>query len=115
LFNVRPAQRDVRSASHGRGLGRGTELAITPLVFIGLGWLIDQWLGTRPFATIVIAAVGITGTFVKIWLGYDKDMRAAEVGKPWNRPAGSGAPSQPGSDVDLDDGTAAGPAIGGAA
>jgi hypothetical protein len=116
LFKPRPAQRDERATWHDRGLGRGTELAITPLVFVGIGWLLDQWLGTRPVATLVVAAIGITGTFVKIWLGYDRDMRAAEEGKPWTRRPGSG-PSEPGSGAThgLDDGPATGPAIGGTA
>jgi F0F1-type ATP synthase assembly protein I len=97
-------------------MGRGTELAITPLVFIGLGWLIDQWLGTRPIATLVVAFIGITGTFVKVWYGYDNDMRAAEAGKPWTRRSTptdqhDGTPAT----TEHDDGTAAGPAIGGAA
>jgi F0F1-type ATP synthase assembly protein I len=87
LFSARSPQRDGGARSHNTGMGRGTELAITPLVFVGVGWLVDRWLGTAPVATLVIATLGIAGTFLKVWIGYDRDMRAAEAGKPWARRA----------------------------
>lgn len=84
MFNPRTRQAQGASKPIG-GYGRGTEIAITPLLFVGFGWLLDRWLGTEPVATLVLAAVGMVGTFVKIWVGYDRDMRAAESGKPWTR------------------------------
>jgi hypothetical protein len=84
LFSVRP-QRDGEAGGHSTGFSRGTELAITPLVFVGIGFGLDRLLGTTPWLTLLVSVVGITGTMVKLWLGYDQDMRAQEVGKPWTR------------------------------
>jgi hypothetical protein len=79
-------------------MGRGTELALTPLIFVGLGWLVDRAAGTSPGFTIGVGALGITGTFVKAWLGYDQDMRRVEAGKPW-APRTAGSPAAgPGQD-----------------
>jgi hypothetical protein len=85
LFSVRP-QRD-RFGSRNPGLGRGAEIAMTPLVFVGLGWLADQAAGTSPLFILVLGAVGIIGTFVKAWIGYDAGARKEEAGKPWTRSA----------------------------
>lgn len=52
------------------------DLALTPVVFGLIGWLIDRVMGTSPVFTIAVAAVGVAGTAVKIKLGYDKDMAA---------------------------------------
>lgn len=57
-------------------LGRGIDLALTPVVFGGIGWLIDRVAGTSPIFTILVATIGVVGTVVKIKLGYDKEMAA---------------------------------------
>ena len=60
-------------------IGRGIELVIGIVVFLGLGWLVDRWLGTKPIFMIVFFAFAIIGYFVKMWLGYDEKMRAHEA------------------------------------
>ena len=74
MFDSRTRQDLNRGFSDA--LGRGIDLALTPLVFGAIGWLIDRIAGTSPVFTIAVAAVGILGTAVKIKLGYDKDMAA---------------------------------------
>jgi ATP synthase protein I len=32
----------------------------------GLGWLIDDWLGTAPVAAIVMALLGAAGGFIEV-------------------------------------------------
>jgi F0F1-type ATP synthase assembly protein I len=76
VFDLRTRQDLNRGFSDA--LGRGVDLALTPLVFGFIGWLIDRVAGTSPVFTIVVAAVGVLGTAVKIKLGYDKDMEAFE-------------------------------------
>jgi F0F1-type ATP synthase assembly protein I len=76
VFDLRARQDLNRGFSDA--LGRGVDLALTPLVFGLLGWLVDRVAGTSPLFTIVIAAVGVVGTAVKIKLGYDKEMAAHE-------------------------------------
>jgi hypothetical protein len=78
---------------------RGIELALTPVVFAGLGWLLDGWLGTGVAFTAGLAAFALFGTVVKIWYGYDAQMREHEASGPWARPTeDAGSPS---ADVDL--------------
>ena len=65
------------------GLARGIEVVLTPLLFGGLGWLLDGWLGTDPFLAIILGTFGVAGIFAKLWLGYDRDMVAQQEGRPW--------------------------------
>lgn len=57
-------------------LGRGIDLALTPVVFGGLGWLIDRVAGTSPVFTLLLGLFGVVGTGVKVKLGYDREMAA---------------------------------------
>lgn len=60
--------------------GRGFELALTPVVFGGLGWLVDRAVGTAFAFTLAFAIVGVVGIGVRMWLGYDRQMREHEAG-----------------------------------
>ncbi|HKH04963.1 MAG TPA: AtpZ/AtpI family protein [Acidimicrobiales bacterium] len=61
------------------GLARAIELVVTPLIFGGIGFLVDGRLGTRPAFTIGLGIFGVVGIFAKLWLGYDREMRAHEA------------------------------------
>lgn len=74
MFDSRTRQDLNRGFSEA--FGRGIDLALTPVVFGLIGWLIDRVAGTSPVFTFVVSAIGILGTVVKIKLGYDKDMAA---------------------------------------
>lgn len=90
LFDLRAKQQLNRGYSDG--MARGIELVVTPLVFGGIGWLLDGWFGTAPVLAVGLGLFGAVGVFVKMKLGYDQQMAAAEAGKPWNRsPAITGA------------------------
>lgn len=78
---------------------RGIELAVTPVVWGGLGWLVDGWLGTDPAFTFGLAAFALVGTVVKMWFGYDAQMREHEAAGRWARRADRPTPS---SEADLD-------------
>ena len=67
-------------------LARGFEFAAVPVVFGGIGWLVDGALGTAPMFTIGLVVFGFIGMFVKLWLGYDEAMKREEEGAVWNRP-----------------------------
>ena len=81
--------RSSYGASSNRGYGkstaRGFELALTLAVMVGIGWLIDGALGTRPIFTIVLSIVGFAGIGIKLWMGYDLEMQEHEEGAIWNR------------------------------
>jgi F0F1-type ATP synthase assembly protein I len=72
VFDLRTKQDLNRGFSDA--LGRGIDLALTPVVFGLVGWLIDRAAGTSPWFTIIVGTLGVIGTGVKIKLGYDKEM-----------------------------------------
>lgn len=79
---------------------RGIELAVTPVVFGGFGWLLDRWLGTGPWLAVAFAAFALVGTVAKMWFGYDAEMREHESRSRWARRSEAPA-AAPVDDVDL--------------
>jgi F0F1-type ATP synthase assembly protein I len=69
----------------GSGLQRAFELAVTPAVFGGLGYLVDQWLDCRPIFTIAALVVALVAMFIRFWYAYDGEMKAHEARSPWAR------------------------------
>ena len=69
----------------GDGLAVAFEFAITPVVFGGLGYLLDRWLGLVPLFTITLLVFGIVGMFLKMWFTYDNRMKAEEAEAVWAR------------------------------
>ncbi len=88
-------ERDAYAAETSRGystaVGRGFELAITLAVMVGLGLLADRIFDTAPLFVIIFSVVGFAGITVKLFLGYDLEMRKHEEGAIWNRKAGEGS------------------------
>jgi hypothetical protein len=80
---------------------RGIELAVTPVVFGGFGWLVDGWLGTGPWLTLGLAAFALVGTFAKLWFTYDAEMRELESTSRWARGSVQTQADAPDGDVDL--------------
>ena len=67
------------SAKPDDNVGRGIELVIGIVVFLGLGWLLDRWLGTKPIFMIAFFLFAVAGHMVKMWVGYDRKMRQHEA------------------------------------
>jgi len=72
-----------RSGSHrasgvDAGLGQGMELALTVVIFLGVGWLVDSWVGTRPIFTLAFVIFAVTGQMVRMWFEYDARMKVLE-------------------------------------
>ena len=61
------------------GMTRAFELVLTPAILAGFGWLLDRWLDLFPVLTITFAVLGVVGTFVKIYLGYEAEMQVHEA------------------------------------
>lgn len=70
---------------YGDTLSRALELALTPTIFGGLGWLLDNWIGTSPLFTLVLFVLAVVGMFARMWFGYETRMRAHEAAAPWAR------------------------------
>jgi len=73
--------RQKRELNRGLGdaLAKSFEFAATLALFVGGGWLLDGWLGTRPLFMIVLAVVGLVGLFARLWYGYDAEMTRQET------------------------------------
>ena len=56
-----------------------------PVVFGGIGWLVDRAAGTSPWCVLGFAIFGTAGIIAKMWLGYDQDMRKEEAAAVWSR------------------------------
>ena len=69
----------------GAALNNAFEIALVPLVFAGIGWLVDHVLGTGWLFTAILAVVGLVGTFVKLYYRYSYQMLQLEESGPWRR------------------------------
>ena len=67
----------------GEGLQRAFELALTPAIIGGFGYLLDRWLGVLPILTIVFFLVAMVGLIARMWYGYDARMKEYEAAGPW--------------------------------
>ncbi|CAN5473098.1 hypothetical protein BH10ACT1_BH10ACT1_37170 [soil metagenome] len=76
---------------YGEAMGRGLELALTLLVMVGLGWGIDHLAGTTPLFIVILSVLGFAGITVKLFIGYDVEMRKHDDGAIWNRGRRPGA------------------------
>ena len=63
----------------GDSLGRGMDTVITLVVFLGIGWLLDRWLGTTPWFMIGLFLLAGVGSFVVIKARYTAQMEALEA------------------------------------
>jgi F0F1-type ATP synthase assembly protein I len=70
--------RHSRVSGADDNLGRGMEAALMLGVFLGLGWLIDSWLGTRPVFMIGLVVFAAVGMFVRMKFTYDARMTVLE-------------------------------------
>jgi ATP synthase protein I len=51
----------------GIGLRVGSELVSSLLVAVGIGWLLDRWLGTRPILLGVFVLLGGAAGVLNVW------------------------------------------------
>lgn len=70
-------------------LARGMDIALTLLVFLVGGWLIDRWLGVFPAFTIGLVMFAAIGTFVRLKYTYDATMERLEAERREARQAAS--------------------------
>jgi hypothetical protein len=66
----------------GDTLARGFELAFTPAVFGAIGFGLDHLFGILPVLTLTFTVFAIVGMFVKLWYGYDLEMKSHEAKLP---------------------------------
>jgi len=66
----------------GEGMTRAVEIVVAPLLMGLVGWLLDGWWGTAPFAMLGLGLYGVVGVFVRLWFAYDREMKAEEAKLP---------------------------------
>lgn len=71
------------------GLAMGMETAGTMAVFLGLGWLIDRWLGTQPVFMIAMVVLAVVGLGTKIYVTYTARMKYLEEQRLQGRTTGN--------------------------
>lgn len=68
----------------GRALGLafriGVELVAALIVGIGIGWLLDSWLGTTPWLFILFFMLGAGAGVMNVWRTVDKIGRSSGDG-----------------------------------
>ncbi len=71
------------------GLAQGMESVGTLVVFLGLGWLIDRWLGTQPVFMIAMVVLAVIGLGTKMYAAYTVRMKDLEERRLQGRATGS--------------------------
>ncbi|MDQ1391146.1 MAG: hypothetical protein QOF30_123 [Acidimicrobiaceae bacterium] len=64
---------------------RAMELALTPIVAGGLGYVVDRVIGIVPLFTLIFLVLAVVATFVKMYYAYDAKMKAHDAESPWGR------------------------------
>ena len=79
------AERRSLNTTFGDALAYAFEFAVTPVLFAGLGWLLDRWLGTAPVLLVALAGFAFVGVSLRTIYRYKEKMEREEEGKPWTR------------------------------
>lgn len=80
LLKVVPDRQKIAEAQQsGQTLGRGMDFALVVLVFLGIGYVLDRVLDTRPAFMIGLVVFSVVGQFVKMYFEYTASMQAHEA------------------------------------
>jgi F0F1-type ATP synthase assembly protein I len=60
-------------------IGKGIDVALVTLVFLGVGYALDRWLDTKPLFTVGLVVLGLVGEFLRFWYDYDARMKVLEA------------------------------------
>jgi len=75
-------RRPINENPHaGKTLGRGMDFALVILVFLGIGFGLDRWLGTRPLFMIGLVVFSVVGQFIKMYYEYTAEMEQHEAAR----------------------------------
>ncbi|MEP7202882.1 MAG: AtpZ/AtpI family protein [Ilumatobacteraceae bacterium] len=91
---MKPLLKTGASTNEGTGdrFGKGIDVALVTLTFLGVGYALDRWLGTKPLFMVGLVMLGLIGEFVRFWYDYDARMKVLEA----QRAAGTRGPSAQG-------------------
>jgi F0F1-type ATP synthase assembly protein I len=69
-------------------IGKGIDVTLVTLAFLGIGYVVDRWLGTKPLFMVGLVVLALIGEFLRFWYDYDARMKVLEA----QRAAGVHAP-----------------------
>ncbi len=73
-----PSEKQNRYAGLDDGFSKAFEIAFTPVIFCGIGYVVDRVAGTTPLFMIVLTVFAVVGMFVRLWYRYDDAMKAEQ-------------------------------------
>ena len=79
-MKVVPDRQKIAAAQQsGQTLGRGMDFALVILVFLGIGYVLDRWLDTRPAFMVGLVIFSVIGQFIKMYYEYNAAMGQHEA------------------------------------
>ena len=60
-------------------IGKGIDVALVSLAFLGIGYALDRWLDTKPLFMVGLVVIGLIGEFLRFWYDYDARMKVLEA------------------------------------
>jgi len=60
-------------------IGKGIDVALVTLAFLGIGYALDRWLDTKPLFMVGLVVLGLIGEFLRFWYDYDARMKVLEA------------------------------------
>ena len=69
-----PNRRRLLAPGIGDTLARGFEWAATIAIFLGIGFLLDRWLGTTPVFMVVLFVFALVGQIVRAYVHYGDEI-----------------------------------------
>ena len=75
-----PAEKALRinPAADGK-VGKGIDVALVTLAFLGIGYALDRWLDTKPVFMVILVVLALIGEFLRFWYDYDARMKVLEA------------------------------------
>jgi len=67
-----------RSHSHQWGLRVGTEIVASTMIGLGAGYMLDGWLGTRPWFLLLFFGFGVAAGFINLYYVMGLDHKAGD-------------------------------------
>lgn len=59
--------RDDRSQGHQWGVRVGVEIVASTMIGLGIGFMLDRWLDTRPLFLLLFFAFGVAAGFINLY------------------------------------------------
>lgn len=74
-------------------LGQGLDATFTLMLFVGIGFALDRWLGTLPIMMIVMTFVASIGLYYRLKNGYEAKMQLLDDQRRARAAARTGSPT----------------------